>query len=123
MARPLPMWPNRQGGQVKTLLLNLALVLSSISVSAQELREQLEEFHRDPASYMARLPLKREHHVETPFSQKEIESGDYLLQKDKFRKQLCRMVGARRVCPQLQQSRYAPFAAIESSPQDISTFI
>lgn len=107
---------------MKTILFQFVLLTCSISVFAnQTLKSQIEDFHRDPASYMERLPVKS--YNNTPFSISEIQSGEYLTSKDKLRKTLCRQIGNRRTCPTFKERSYRPFAAIETSPQNIETFI
>jgi len=95
----------------------------SVTASAQTLRQQLQEFHRNPAAFMARLPPKAGRAPRAPFSKKDVETGDFLLHKDGFRKNLCRQIGSRRFCPALKQRGLRNFAEIDVAPQSIESFI
>jgi hypothetical protein len=108
---------------VKITLISLLIVLCGFSASAQTLRRQLQDFHRDPRRFMAKLPAKNGNRPEMSFSNQEIENGEFILHKDRFRKNLCKKIGNRRVCPPLKQREHAPFAAIETSPPSIEAFV
>ncbi|MEQ1877036.1 MAG: hypothetical protein ABL958_10350 [Bdellovibrionia bacterium] len=92
------------------------------SPSNYTLTDQLEDFHRDPARYMARLPVKSGH-IASPFSDASINSGEFLASKDRFRKTLCLNDGNRRFCPQLAERSFVPYAAIDTPPQNIEAFV